>query len=639
MAQPGAASWQSDNGRESGFPQEYSLRAIAGTGSLTGDGSISLSPPSILIDSSDYSLNALAAHKAAHTHMTSTTAATYNHSASDSISGTSQSAVEEDPIPAPHVPPATATAAPAAAPAHLLPVYPVQEQYKPHSPAVQQPTSQLTDMQPVWHWHVNPLSFDGQGVPDVNITTTTTNNNNNNNNNAAAILQPMPMRTLRLPAAPGISSPRLKVPGLDLRHVQAWNSRLGLLNQTPGKSPLPSPGFLPSPGGVLMTSGTAFTPRSKATTRRNTREIAETLKEVTKEPATKPWCVGGMPTLTDTGCKQATTWQKNKLMLLPVQSNQEAEIAALASPHSHTTTSIKDLQASQEPSTCMINIFCIAEYLDLSVLADALSSAYPSCPIHAYADSTHVELRTSKSAVHLRNSSGASATEDVFFFECGVVCCWGLPHMQEQGTVVNIGRKSAVDPLDKAHTDQFEVIYTSNEAASIQNDTIIISSQQANNHQLKLAICFALAQSSKLCVYEKRVMATALKAKGLPGQLAREGKVAASATAVAQLTGQVFQQQTDVNLLSSVLETPEFFWSAPDQLQLVYTAVCQYLEIEDRLEVLNGRFGVLQNMLALVSESQEHLSRAQLEWVVIVLIAIGLAIAVFDIVWLFKGHI
>lgn len=47
-------------------------------------------------------------------------------------------------------------------------------------------------------------------------------------------------------------------------------------------------------------------------------------------------------------------------MLLPVQSNQEAEIAALASPHSHTTTSIKDLQASQEPSTCMINIFCIA---------------------------------------------------------------------------------------------------------------------------------------------------------------------------------------------------------------------------------------------------------------------------------------
>lgn len=55
---------------------------------------------------------------------------------------------------------------------------------------------------------------------------------------------------------------------------------------------------------------------------------------------------------------------------------------------------------------------------------------------------------------------------------------------------------------------------------------------------------------------------------------------------------QVFQQQTDVNLLYSVMETPQFFWTAPDQLQIVYTAVCEYLEIGERLEVLNGRLGV-----------------------------------------------
>lgn len=59
-------------------------------------------------------------------------------------------------------------------------------------------------------------------------------------------------------------------------------------------------------------------------------------------------------------------------------------------------------------------------------------------------------------------------------------------------------------------------------------------------HTSNSVLClYSGVQSSKLCVYEKRVMATALKAKGLPGQLAREGKVAASATAVAQLTGQV----------------------------------------------------------------------------------------------------
>jgi hypothetical protein len=37
---------------------------------------------------------------------------------------------------------------------------------------------------------------------------------------------------------------------------------------------------------------------------------------------------------------------------------------------------------------------------------------------------------------------------------------------------------------------------------------------------------------------------------------------------VAQRIGQVFLQRSAVNLLSSVLDTPEFFWSAPDHLQV-----------------------------------------------------------------------
>ena len=39
---------------------------------------------------------------------------------------------------------------------------------------------------------------------------------------------------------------------------------------------------------------------------------------------------------------------------------------------------------------------------------------------------------------------------------------------------------------------------------------------------------------------------------------------------IAQLIGKVFIQKSAVNLLSTVLDTPEFFWSAPDNMQ-----VCQ----------------------------------------------------------------
>ena len=55
---------------------------------------------------------------------------------------------------------------------------------------------------------------------------------------------------------------------------------------------------------------------------------------------------------------------------------------------------------------------------------------------------------------------------------------------------------------------------------------------------------------------------------------------------------QVFIQKSAVNLLSTVLDTPEFFWSAPDSMQALYKRVCEYMELDDRVEVLNNRFTV-----------------------------------------------
>ena len=34
-------------------------------------------------------------------------------------------------------------------------------------------------------------------------------------------------------------------------------------------------------------------------------------------------------------------------------------------------------------------------------------------------------------------------------------------------------------------------------------------------------------------------------------------------------------------------------WSAPDSMQTLYKRVCEYMELDDRVEVLNNRFQVL----------------------------------------------
>lgn len=83
-----------------------------------------------------------------------------------------------------------------------------------------------------------------------------------------------------------------------------------------------------------------------------------------------------------------------------------------------------------------------------------------------------------------------------------------------------------------------------------------------------MAISHALAQSTKLSVYEERVVALVEESRHLPQDLANHGRVSMPTRKLAQLIGKVFLQSSNVNLLSTVLDTPEFFWSAPDHLQV-----------------------------------------------------------------------
>lgn len=69
-----------------------------------------------------------------------------------------------------------------------------------------------------------------------------------------------------------------------------------------------------------------------------------------------------------------------------------------------------------------------------------------------------------------------------------------------------------------------------------------------------------------------------------------------SSNSIAKLIGKLFILKSAVNLLSSVLDTPEFFWRAPDSFQSLYERICEYLELGTRTDVLNSRFAVMQEV-------------------------------------------
>jgi uncharacterized Rmd1/YagE family protein len=83
----------------------------------------------------------------------------------------------------------------------------------------------------------------------------------------------------------------------------------------------------------------------------------------------------------------------------------------------------------------------------------------------------------------------------------------------------------------------------------------------------------------------------------------------------------------NVNLISNVLDTPEIFWSEPT-LEPLYRAIRGYLEISQRVELLNQRVTVISDLLDMLKENLNSTHGEQLEWIVIILICILLLTSV-----------
>lgn len=180
---------------------------------------------------------------------------------------------------------------------------------------------------------------------------------------------------------------------------------------------------------------------------------------------------------------------------------------------------------------------------------------------------------------------------------------------------------------------------------SIYND--IITLRNPSSYLVKLTISHAIAQSVKMTLFERLVDDTINETKYIPQVMAENGNIKMSRTAITKKIGQLFIMRINVNLVSNILDTPEIFWSEPT-LEPLYSAIRGYLEISQRVELLNQRVEVISDLLEML---KDHLNSSHgtyinnssdlavlirdffflgeyLEWIVIWLIAMEIVVAV-----------
>ena len=153
----------------------------------------------------------------------------------------------------------------------------------------------------------------------------------------------------------------------------------------------------------------------------------------------------------------------------------------------------------------------------------------------------------------------------------------------------------------------------------IYNDVITL--RRGSSYMTKLSLSHALAQSTKISFFESVIEATIDTTKDIPRSIAESGKVGMPPIDIMKNIGHLFILRMNIHLVGSVVDSPEIFWSQPD-LEPLYAAARSYLEIQPRIDLLNIRVEVLQDMLQLLKDQATSSHSEWLEIIVIILIVL-----------------
>ena len=194
----------------------------------------------------------------------------------------------------------------------------------------------------------------------------------------------------------------------------------------------------------------------------------------------------------------------------------------------------------------------------------------------------------------------------IFCFPYGCTVFWGCTKEEEE-RFINMLAPFAVEPVSDMEReesyDDFAYLYGT--SPLILHYEITLTS---NDPEEKLALSFSLAQSAKLFVFEDRVDGTITSTKHIPIHLAEFGKINVSRKEISKLTGKVFLERNEVNLHSDILDTPEWFWEA-DLWEPRYVAFCKYLDLPNRINILNKRLDILRELLNVLETQLDNSHR------------------------------
>ncbi|KAL1704789.1 hypothetical protein EV121DRAFT_259314 [Schizophyllum commune] len=202
---------------------------------------------------------------------------------------------------------------------------------------------------------------------------------------------------------------------------------------------------------------------------------------------------------------------------------------------------------------------------------------------------------------------------EIFLFQYGTVVLWGMSEPQERRFLSTL-KKFEVDKLPPHEVEMEDLNFYYANYSRIYNDVITL---RRGSSYISRSVYPTLSRTRRISP-----KSSARPARSpCPTQVRRivddPNPILTPRLDIMQKIGQLFLLRNNINSVGSVLDSPTF----PD-LQPLYDAARSYLEIPQRINLLNTRVEVLQDLLQLLKESVSSRHAERLEQVVIALIAI-----------------
>lgn len=221
---------------------------------------------------------------------------------------------------------------------------------------------------------------------------------------------------------------------------------------------------------------------------------------------------------------------------------------------------------------------------------------------------------------------------DILVLANGSLVAWGVDEAEVLQKVLPLLKSAEISPSNQPpETEDMDFVEEetpANVRSGMIGDVIYVHGPSIESRTMdKLAFSSGLARHTKLSSIELEAEQLIQQVRVISSQMAAGKETSMRQKDVGKITGRLLQLRGALNLYSQIRETPDLYWSAPEQ-ETLFELISRKLDIEPRVEILNKKLDYVAEMVGILRGHLSEKNSVRLEWMIIVLIMIEVGIEI-----------